>query len=485
MLQNLSYRVKTPLSLSLVILSTALVVSTVLIAQAYQDSRQSLIDNGLALGNLLSRSLRPTLVHDDVWQAYETLAAAFSPEQDARAAIVVLPDNMVYVSSQPQRFPTYAPLSAIRPEYAVLTAYLKHRSLVPEVQVGAASNRLFILVPILADDQVRLGTLVLSYSRALSLPQFWRTASRVGLATLGVLVLLLPLGWLWGKRLSTPLGQLADCMECIGSVPPDRLDCDLATGEDEIGLLATRFKAMLGELQEKQVLEKQVLASERLAALGRMSAGIAHEINNPLGGMLNAINTYQHHGTPDTLTAKTFFLLERGLTQIRETVAALLVEAQLESRAFTVQDVEDIYILTLPDAQHKGLDFTWKNNLTEPLPLPSTQVRQILLNLLLNAVTGAPQRGWVKLTVMSGDGRLRISVHNSGAPITPERMEHLFEPFHGEGHGLGLWVTTKLCNSSTAALKPAASPAKTPVSALPCPWRTSHEHASALVLDRG
>ena len=458
MLQNLSYRVKTPLSLSLVILSTALVVSTILILQAYQDSRQSLIDNGLALGNLLTHSLRPTLVHDDVWQAYETLAAAFSPEQDARAAIVVLPDNRVYVSSQPKRFPTYAPLSTTRPEYAVLTTYLKHRSLVPEVQVDAAPNRLFILVPILADDQARLGTLVLSYSRALSLPQFWRIASRVGLATLGILALLLPLGWLWGKRLSTPLGRLADCMGRIGSVPPSRLDCDLTTGEDEIGLLATRFKAMLGELQEKQVLEKQVLASERLAALGRMSAGIAHEINNPLGGMLNAINTYQHHGIPDALTAKTFSLLERGLTQIRETVAALLVEAQLESRALTVQDVEDIYILTLPDAQHKGLDFTWKNNLTEPLPLPSTQVRQILLNLLLNAVTGAPQRGWVRLTVMSGDGRLRISVHNSGASITPERMEHLFEPFHGEGHGLGLWVTYQIVQQLNGCIEARSQP---------------------------
>lgn len=458
MLQNLSYRVKTPLSLSLVILSTALVVSTVLIVQAYQDSRQSLIDNGLALGNLLTHSLRPTLVHDDVWQAYETLAAAFSPEQDARAAIVVLPDNRVYVSSQPKRFPTYAPLSTTRPEYAVLTTYLKHRSLVPEVQVDAASNRLVILVPILADDQARLGTLVLTYSRALSLPQFWRTASRAGLATLGVLTLLLPLGWLWGKRLSTPLGQLANCMGRIGSVPPGQLDCDLVTGEDEIGLLAARFKTMLEELQEKQVLEKQVLASERLAALGRMSAGIAHEINNPLGGMLNAINTYQRHGTPDTLTAKTFSLLERGLTQIRETVAALLVEAQLESRAFTVQDVEDIYTLTLPDAQRKRLDFAWKNSLTGPLPLPSTQVRQILLNLLLNAVAAAPQRGGVRLTVMSGDGRLRISVHNSGASITPERMEHLFEPFHGEGHGLGLWVTYQIVQQLNGCIEARSQP---------------------------
>lgn len=458
MLQNLSYRVKTPLSLSLVILSTALVVSTILILQAYQDSRQSLIDNGLALGNLLTHSLRPTLVHDNVWQAYETLAAAFSPEQNARAAIVVLPDNRVYVSSQPKRFPTYAPLSTTRPEYTVLTTYLKQRSLVPEVQVDAASNRLFILVPILADDQARLGTLVLTHSRALSLPEFWRTASRAGLATLSVLTLLLPLGWLWGKRLSTPLGQLANCMGRIGSVPPGQLDCDLVTGEDEIGLLAARFKTMLEELQEKQVLEKQVLASERLAALGRMSAGIAHEINNPLGGMLNAINTYQRHGTPDTLTAKTFSLLERGLTQIRETVAALLVEAKLESRAFTAQDVEDIYILTLPDAQHKGLDFTWKNNLTEPLPLPSTQVRQILLNLLLNAVTGAPQRGWVRLTVMSGDGRLRISVLNSGANITPERMEHLFEPFHGEGHGLGLWVTYQIVQQLNGCIEARSQP---------------------------
>ena len=78
------------------------------------------------------------------------------------------------------------------------------------------------------------------------------------------------------------------------------------------------------------------------------------------------------------------------------------------------------------------------------MALPSTQARQILLNLLLNAVKAIGERGKIECNVRQDRKHLRITVENDGAPIPTEKADHLFEPFSGaepNATGLGLWVT--------------------------------------------
>jgi signal transduction histidine kinase len=224
---------------------------------------------------------------------------------------------------------------------------------------------------------------------------------------------------------------------------------------------------MLQELEEKKSMQKQMLASERLAAIGRLTAGISHEINNPLGGMLNAISTYKKHGSGDAMTMKTLSLLERGLLQIRETVGALLVEARLESHALTRQDFEDARTLVTPEAQGKSAQLLWSNEIVDPLPLPSTQVRQILLNLLLNAVTAVEHKGRLECSIARVNGSLRMAIANDGRQISRERLDHLYEPFAAQndeaagGSGLGLWVTYQLVQQLNGSIVADSQPAGT------------------------
>ncbi len=203
------------------------------------------------------------------------------------------------------------------------------------------------------------------------------------------------------------------------------------------------LRRMLSELQEKEALEKQMLHSERLAAVGRLAGGIAHEINNPLGGMLNAISTFKKHGSNDPQSLKTISLLERGLLQIKNTIAALLVEAKLENHPLTVQDIEDTRTLVLSDAHGKCAEFHWENDVIQTLPLPSTLVRQILINLLLNAIQAVEHRGRVRCHIYRDSTNLIVLVENGGRHIAAEQMSYLFEPFatgRKGGCGLGLWV---------------------------------------------
>jgi signal transduction histidine kinase len=271
-----------------------------------------------------------------------------------------------------------------------------------------------------------------------------------------------------GKRMAAPLEYLAGAMAKVGREPTRNIGQGLAQGRDEIGVLSIRFGQLLKELEEKKAMEGQMLASERLAAIGRLTAGIAHEINNPLGGMLNAISTYRKHGHPDTMTLKTMSLLERGLTQIQQTVAALLVEARLESHALTPQDIEDARTLVAPDAQHKKAELVWNSEIAEPLPLPSTQVRQILLNLLLNAVAAVRPHGQLDCSITRMNGSLRMSIANDGEQISRDRLEHLYEPFSHigrgsttNGNGLGLWVTYQLVQQMHGVIEADSGPSRT------------------------
>jgi signal transduction histidine kinase len=204
---------------------------------------------------------------------------------------------------------------------------------------------------------------------------------------------------------------------------------------------------MVGTLQTKSALEQQMIQSERMAALGHLAAGVAHEINNPLGGMLMAIDTLKCHSDTDPRTLKTITLIERGLAQIKETVGALLVEARVKSRNLTPQDLDDVQTLVAPQVRRKALRITWRNGIDREVAIPASLLRQILINLLLNAIEAARQEGDVGIDIDVVDNQLRLSVSNDGRVLAAEQMKRLFEPFSSlseNGHGLGLWVTYQI-----------------------------------------
>ncbi len=449
MLGNVSYRLKVPLMMSITIILTSLVVSVALTWRAYGDLREDLYRNAIAVGGILSNTLPSALKHDDLWLAYQLVAAAKSGGETSSDSILIVLDNdyRMYVSNQPRRFPVLSELSQLSPELArVEKAVRRASSLKPYPFETPENDNIYTIIPMVSDG-VALGTLVMGYPRSLFLPKFYAIVQRVAYSALLVLTILLPLGWYLGNRAVKPLTQLATCMSKVGSQPPDEVQCTLSEGKDEIGRLGVSFRQMLNELQEKQRLERQMIASERLAAVGRLAAGVAHEINNPLGGMLNAISTFRHHGQSGDLTGKTLSLLERGLKQIGDTVSALLVEVRPESHALTPEDIEDVYTLLQPHAQERSVVLRWDNSLTVTIALPSTQVRQVLINLFLNAVQAAPEGGVVSCIIRVQGDRLRISVDNEGEIISPDGISQLFEPFvyhNPAGNGLGLWVTYQI-----------------------------------------
>jgi signal transduction histidine kinase len=266
---------------------------------------------------------------------------------------------------------------------------------------------------------------------------------------LAVLVVLLPVNWYWGQRMAVPLVKLASLMEGIKSRPPERFATDSYEFKDELGRMFAAYNTMVDVLEEKSALERQVVSSDRLAAIGRLTAGIAHEINNPLLGMLTSIDTLKKLDTLDERSARAFGLVERGLLQIRDTVGALLVEARTRKRWLEARDLDDVRTLLQHEVTAQRVHFEFLADVPGRLPLPAGAVRQILMNLLHNAVraAGVKEGGRVHATVSIIEADLEIRVINDGETLSDEQVEHLFEPFvsnHAGGNGLGLWVTYQL-----------------------------------------
>jgi signal transduction histidine kinase len=469
MLNNVSYRYKIPASLSVVIVVTALAVAVPLISGTNDTTKRDLVDHALSLGKTLAGAVQPALLHDDMWQAYEIITTPFDRALQQRLGqptiVVVDAQGAIYVASDPKRFPSTQALASLGSVPAKLAEIITRPSDAPMVLEDFDPKLSVMAVPVLSNDKTQLGTVILEYSSDIYRQRFLETIRKVAASTAITLAILVPLGWLWGKQIASPLLRLSSAIRQVAKAPAATVTFKAPAGKDEIAELGATFNNMVDGLREREALKEEVLASERLAAIGRLTAGIAHEINNPLGGMLNAISTYKRQrGDAPSFVDRTMSLLERGLTQIRGTVAALLVEARLESRALTSHDIEDVHTLLLPNVQGKHIRLDWQNGVTEPIPLPSTEVRQILLNLLLNAVEAVDERGRVVSAVTPSETELEVRVENDGAGLNDNQLQHLFEPFaesRRKGKGLGLWMTYQLATQLRGHIEAQSKPGQT------------------------
>lgn len=447
---DLSLRYKLPLWGSMLIIVSALTLSLSFMGQAREELKHDMLASSESLGRALARTIEPALLHDDVWRGFEIINAPFAgdrarPEFGATGIVVLNNLEEVFVSSQPDAYPLLSPLATLGPAFHALHMRLQ-KAPAQETQTLEAAGKILLAVPLTADEIV-LGHLILVHPANFFDSRFRNLSKEAFLITALALMILLPVNWYWGQRMARPLLLLSRRMDDLGKTTPEPLPAGIYPFRDEMGHLFDAYSRMLGELETKHALERQLVKEDRLAALGRLSAGIAHEINNPLGGLMTAVNTLKLHGGHDPVSQRVLPLLERGLAQIRDIVAALLVETKAKTRPLNHQDIEDVHILLAQEAKKRQVHWDWQNELQAEVALPATLVRQVLINLLLNAVQAAGQNGKVDARVLLQDNQLHIEVINSGPAIPPELLERLFEPFTGlreGGHGLGLWITYQI-----------------------------------------
>jgi two-component system NtrC family sensor kinase len=446
------YRTKITLAFSGLTLLGVGLLSGMFLYTGYQELKLDRIATSRRMAGCLASNIAKDVRADALYRVFETLDWFAGGWRQAEQPQVVVSDaeGRIYATTLvPARDYLALPVSRLGEPY--VTAMRTDAR--DGVYVLELDDAFLTLAPVVYEGH-RLGLLMARFPLA-GLRQhtygLLRWVIGYSLALLGLLWLF---GWALGKRMSGPLLNLTDNLRRVGRGDLD-VSCAVTASGDEVGELARGFEEMLDGLRQKRALEEEIIRSERLAAIGQVAAGMAHEINNPLGGMLNAIKTYRRHGDDPAVAAKTLDLLDRGLSQLRSTVQVLLVNARLEERALTGQDLADIQTLVEPETRRKRIHLDWSVDIAPPSGVPASQARQVLMNLVLNAVQAVSEGGHIAVTCTRSEARLRLEVADDGPGIDPEQRRHLFEPFahNARGHGLGLWVSYRIVSGLGGAIE--------------------------------
>ena len=242
-------------------------------------------------------------------------------------------------------------------------------------------------------------------------------------------------------------------------VPPG----DMPVRDGETTQLLHAYNRMAHAMQERESLLTRMAQQEREAVLGRLAATLAHEIRNPLAGVMTAIETLRKFGEQPQARIEALDFMERGMQALADVADATLTTHRPPggSHAFGPLDIQDLQRLVEPQARHGGVTLVIESQLSRAVPLAGNEVRQVLLNLLLNAVKAstrgsrvvlrcALQQAWLKLEVMDqGDGLPGNLVRNLEAGIEPA----------GEA-GLGVAVVVRLVQQLQGRVAEEAQPGR-------------------------
>ncbi len=205
------------------------------------------------------------------------------------------------------------------------------------------------------------------------------------------------------------------------------------------------------DITENKRIEGQLFHTEKLASLGSLSAGVAHEINNPIAVILGFTEILLGRVSKDSKEYGILKTIERQGENCRRIVENLLTFARIPEKATkqtdVVQDLQKVVNVVMNTLVTKKIDL--KTNIQEDLPEvrgDGPQLEQVFLNIINNAVAAMEDGGLLTISARRVDGFVHVGFADTGHGIPPENMDKIFEPFFtskrvGEGTGLGLSVS--------------------------------------------
>lgn len=215
--------------------------------------------------------------------------------------------------------------------------------------------------------------------------------------------------------------------------------------------------------QQKRILEanEQIRRMDRLSLLGQLSAGLAHEIRNPLGSLMGSVQILDKEILPTNPKREFVEIIQKELRRLSGKLDEFLKFARPAPPHPVPNSLNDIVkeSVQLVEKQAAQGGVVLNLHLAPAMPLAavdSDHVKQILLNLLLNAVQASPIRGRITISTWANGRMVGLSVEDEGSGIPESSLEKIFDPFYTtkpEGTGLGLSIVKQLVDAMRGSIE--------------------------------
>jgi signal transduction histidine kinase len=255
------------------------------------------------------------------------------------------------------------------------------------------------------------------------------------------------------RTISRPLGRLT-----VAAVQVTNggygTEVDLRKSNDEIGLLAESFnemsRKMADDIEQLRHLNEQLIRTEKLAAMGTLSAGLAHEVNNPLASISSLIQMMQAKNDLNDDTNEKLKLISTQISRITQVTRDMMDFARIRPAAKSPVAINQLIeaSLRLANFDKSFQKLSLKKDLAENLPTvfaDQDQLQQVFLNLFLNARDAMPNGGELSIATANAKKEITIQIKDNGSGIDEKNIKQIFDPFFttkpaGKGTGLGLAV---------------------------------------------
>lgn len=435
--------VKVPALVALLMLVVSVILTNALLSRLKDLQQRQLAALSTTYLEGLAASLTPYVLREDVWEVFDALDRRTSLGGGFGRANVAVIDGrgQTLASSDPRQLPIGSRDASLAERFAAGTT----------LQVDEDRSRAYARKVLIHQGRT-IGQIFADFDISHLLEERRSVLGTLIVTNTVIALMLAALGYWTIRRMLAPLGLLSRHLDqgTKGVVHPV-LPTSSTSSDSEFGRLFQRYNAMAEALNEREALAKQLAAEERLASLGRLASTVAHEINNPLGGMLNAIDTLKQHGERPSVRVQSLDLIDRGLRGIRDVVRTVLAtyRADGEPRNLMASDLNDMRLLLGPEAGRRGIRIGWSNGVTGEIALPAAPIRQMLLNIGLNAIAASPIDSVVRIEISCDTETLCMTVSDQG-PGLPVRAREILDGPHSrlsaleEGTGLGLWLIRRM-----------------------------------------
>ncbi len=441
--------IKLSVTITTVVAGVGFMIGAVMVVQDWKRFHDELGEKALLLAESVAITTPKAMLRKDYWSIYLSLKNMASRKHEIITAMILDTEGMVQAHLNPARNPMgllYSP-DSVAEQDLLLQAMSTREPIVLSSGGFAKTGFQEAVVPLFA-DQKYLGVVRVRLSVAQLYEEAINSAYLVLALVLCFVIIGSALGTIRSRRMVKPLVAVTQGLEAVGRGEMTDFAPVPINDRDEIGRLSATFNQIMMQLAEKKMLEEEIAMSEKLVALGRITAGVAHEVNNPLAGLLNCIDTLREHPDNKALINRYLPVIDQGLHRIKDIVHNLLVGLRIEDgdEIKGIDHIDKLQDLISAEIGDRDIRLIWENDADKDLLVPG-KLEQIVYNLLKNAVEILPNGGTITFKMNLKGPYLNFEVSDDGPGIPTDIRSQLFDPFFTtkpNGTGLGLWVVYRL-----------------------------------------